>query len=495
MQTTDTQVRKLMEEYSKHGKKGLAALRSGMDRKTGEKYLKLGKYPSELKKERTWRTREDPFVEDWTEIVQQLKDAPELESKALFEDLLFRQPGKYEPGQLRTFQRRIKQWRATEGPPKEVFFAQNHRPGEAMQTDFTSGNELKITICGEPFEHLLGHSVLPYSNWEWGTVCKSESLMALKRQIQESLFRLGRVPEFHQTDNTTGATHEIPSGGRKFNKDYLDIMQHFSMRPRTIAIGEKHQNGDVEALNGALKRRLKQHLLLRQSNDFESVEEYERWVQEIMEKANQLRRQKVKEELLEMRVLNVSRLLEFTEEFVRVSQWSTIRVKHNSYSVPSRLIGEEVKVRAYENRLEVWYGGKNQLTVERLLGRHKHHIDYRHIIWSLVRKPGAFARYRYREELFPTLVFRRAYDALTEAVSSWQADMDYLRILHLSASTMESEVTTALDLLLEQGEVPRIEKVKSMVSSSISEVPEMPVFEIDLGDYDALLASDGEVVQ
>ncbi|MBU1367195.1 MAG: IS21 family transposase, partial [Candidatus Omnitrophica bacterium] len=84
-------------------------------------------------------------------------DAPELEAKALFEYLLLAKPGRYEPGQVRTFQRRVKQWRATEGPAKVVFFAQEHRPGEAMQTDFTSCNELQITIQGEPYEHMLCH--------------------------------------------------------------------------------------------------------------------------------------------------------------------------------------------------------------------------------------------------------------------------------------------------------------------------------------------------
>ena len=136
-------------------------------------------------------------------MADRLADAPELEAKALFEDLLERKPDRYHEGQLRTFQRRVQQWRAQEGPPKEVFFAQEHRPGEAMQTDFTSANELGITIAGEPFDHLLCHSVLPYSNWEWATPCFSESLLALHRGVQAAVFRLGRSPESHQTDNST----------------------------------------------------------------------------------------------------------------------------------------------------------------------------------------------------------------------------------------------------------------------------------------------------
>ena len=487
MTVTDAQVRKLMEEKSKRGKTCLAALKAGMDRNTAAKYLKSGRFPSEMKQERTWRTRFDPFEEDWEAIAERLKDAPELEAKALFEALLSERPDRYEPGQLRTFQRRVKQWRAKEGPDKEVFFAQEHRPGEAMQTDFTSGNELQITIRGEPFEHMLCQSTLPYSNWQWATKCRSESLLAVKRQLQQVNFKLGRSPKYHQTDNTTAATHDVPSGKRKFNEDYEKLVRYFGMEPRTIAVGKKEQNGDIEAQNGALKRRLKQHLLLRGSRDFESEEDYEQWVQQVCDQANQLRTRKVAEELAVMSVVKVSRLLEYTEEKKTVSGWSTIRVKHNSYSVPSRLIGEEVKVRVYESRLEVWYGGERQLTMERLLGRNKHRIDYRHIIWSLVQKPGAFERYKYREELFPTLTFRRAYDALVAALTGWDADVDYLRILHLAASTMEAEVETALGLLLEQGVVPRIDRVKALVSPSACAVPEMEAYTVDLGDYDALL--------
>jgi hypothetical protein len=421
--TTDAQVRKLMEEKSKHGQVGMAAMKAGMDRKTARKYLRAGKLPSMMREERVWRTRENPFEEDWAEIEKKLTDAPELEGKALFEDLLARKPGQYTEGQLRTLQRRIKRWRATKGPDKEVFFPQQHRPGEAMQTDFTSGNELGVKICGEPFPHKLCHPVLPYSNWEWATVCRSESMLALRRGVQEAVFRLGRVPEFHQTDHSTAATHDLATGGRGFNGEYKAMMDHLGIKPRTIEVGKAHQNGDVESANGAFKRRLKQHLLLRGSGDFGSEEEYERWVQGIAERGNAIRTVKVKEELEVMRPLLESRILDHDEETARVSEGSTIRIKHNTYSIPSRLIGETVKVQVYENRLEVRYGQELMLTVERLLGRFGHRIDYRHIIWSLVNKPGAFARYRYREELFGSsgnvCHYRRRFAILKPVYSSF----------------------------------------------------------------------------
>lgn len=489
MGVTDAQVRKLMEEKSKHGKSGRAAMMAGMDRKTARKYLRSGKLPSEMKRaERDYRTREDPFAEDWPVVKGMLKDAPALEGLALFEWLVERNPERYEPGQVRTFQRKIKNWRATEGPDKEVFFAQNHLPGEAMQMDFTNCNRLKITICGELFEHLLCHCVLPFSNWEWGTVCLSESLMAIRRGVQSSVFRLGRVTEFLQSDNLSAATHDLGSGKRAFNKDYEEFVSHFGMTPRKIGVGKSNQNGDVESSNGVLKRKLEQHLILRGSRDFESVEIYELWVQEVMSKTNELRTKKVTEELAVMKELSVNRLREHREETVHVSRESTIRVMHNTYSVPSRLTGEWVKSSVFDDRVEVFYGGVKQLTLERLLGRNKHDINYRHIIWSLVQKPGAFQRYRYREELFPSLVFRRAYDALCDHLGvGYDADLEYLRILHRAASVSEEDVETALELLLEEGEVPLADTVKKLVQPREPEVPKMEVYEADLGDYDTLL--------
>lgn len=487
MRCTDAQVRKLMEEIGRHGRMGVAAARSGMSRNTASKYLRAGKLPSQLRKPRTWRTRPDPFERDWAEIVQRLEEMPELKAKTLFEDLVGRHRERYSPGQLRTLQRRIKSWRARHGPPKEIFFAQEHRPGEAAQTDFTFGTELGVTIAGAAFDHRLCHLVLPYSNWEWATVCRSESMAALRRGVQESVFHLGRVPEWHQTDNSTAATHSLSSKKRDFNEEYLALMRHLEMKPRTIGVGKKEQNGDVESLNGALKRRLKQHLLLRGSADFKTVEAYERWVWTVLAKANDLRRERLAEELAVMRPLRVDRLPEYVEIDTRVTTWSTVRVRQNTYSVPSRLSRERVRVRLYDDRLEIFHGGQFQFAVERLHGKNGHRINYRHIIWSLIRKPGAFARYRYREDLFPTTVFCRVYDALEQGLDQGRAEREYLRILYRAASTLESTVEAALVSLLEGGQLPLAERVSELVSPPEPEIPDLAVCEVDLEAYDALL--------
>jgi len=478
-----------MDEMSKHGQVGKAALRAGVHRNTARRYLAAGQLPSELKQPRTWRTRPDPFAADWEEIAARLEQAPELEAKVLFEDLVRRRPGQYVEGQLRTLQRHIKRWRAEHGPAREIFFPQEHRPGEAIQTDFTFGSSLGVLIAGEAFDHLLCQSVLPYSNWQSVTVCRSESMLALRGGIQEALFRLGRVPQWHQTDNSTSATHDLRSGLRGFNTEYLELMRHWGMQPRTIGIGASHQNGDVESANGALKRRLEQHLLLRGCREFGSVEEYEAWIGSVTEQANGLRAVRLAEELAVMRPLSAARLPRYRELRVRVTSNGTIRVKNSTYSVPPRLTGERLVVRLFDLHLEVYYGDKRQLVIERLRGEGKHRIDYRHVIWSLVKKPWAFAGYRYRDSLFPGAPWRQAYEALAQALPQRQADLEYLRVLHLAAQTFQHEVEAALELLLGAGKLPTFAEVRSVVAHRKPEVPDLAPLKVDLADYDALLVA------
>jgi hypothetical protein len=490
-----------MEEMTKHGHVGLAAMRAGMDRKTARTYARGGKLPSELVEPRDWRTHEDAFLEDWPELETMLGESPSLEAKTLFDVLLEKYPGRYEAGQLRTLQRRVKAWRAERGPDKDVVLAQLHRPGEAAQTDFTWTTELAVTIAGQAFAHMLCVFVLPYSNWRWASVCLSESIAAIRHGIQRALFQLGRVPEWHQTDNSTAATHRIPdgksvvaesSGKRPFNEDYLAIMRHFGMKPRTTEVAAKEQNGDVEAANGALKRALEQALLVRGSRDFETPSAWQSFIDDVMRKANRGRGRRVAEDMEAMRELNVAKLPEFVEEDFCVSEWSTVRVKHCAYSVPSRLIGEWVRVRIFEDRIVVRYAGKDELTCERLRGRNLRRIDYRHVIWSLVRKPGGFARYVYREEMFPSLVFRRAYDAIQTPHHGLKGDLEYLRILHQAAGAIEADVEAALSLLLAEGTAITVDAVKLLVTSATRiDVPALACQPVDLGAYDALLAEVG----
>ena len=491
MITPDRKVRKLMEECQRTGNLSRASLRADLDPKTARKYLRAGKLPSQMKAEHTWRTRSDVFSRDWAEVEAMLEDTPELEAKALFEWLCERHPGSYHEGQLRTFQRRVRRWRALEGPPKEVYFPQRHEPGVRLETDFTWMNRLGVTINGESFPHLLCHSVLSYSNWEWAVVCHSESMLALKKGLQATLFRLGRVPREHWTDHSSGATHAIgspPEGARGFNKSYLDMMAHFGMEPRTIQRGKPHENGDVESGHGVLKRRIEQHLLLRGHRDFDGLEGYVRFIEGVIERANRLRQKRLSEELLVMRVVDVGLLPEYTEEQPGVTAWSTVQIGRNSYSVPSRLKGEKLRARVYEDRIELYYHGVYQLTMARLTGEGRHAINYRHVIDWLLRKPGAFRNYRYRDDMFPTGPFRWAYDVLCGALSERVADLEYLRILHHAAQTMETAVERALIGLRSEGIVPRWDRVLALSPAPRPELPEVPPLVVNLTDYDDLLS-------
>ena len=142
----------------------IAAAKAGMSEKTACKYRQSGQLPSQVQVPHIWRTRPDPFGDDWAWIEELLDYNSGLEAKTIFEALQRMQPGKYQDGQLRTLQRWVKYWRATKRPAREVFFPQIYHPGEWSESDFTHMNSLGITLNGVPFEHLLYHFVLYDSN-------------------------------------------------------------------------------------------------------------------------------------------------------------------------------------------------------------------------------------------------------------------------------------------------------------------------------------------
>ncbi|MCP4219693.1 MAG: IS21 family transposase, partial [bacterium] len=148
---TDRQVRRLMMLINKNETLSQASSKAGMDEKTARKYLKSGKLPSQTCQPHIWRTRQDPFVDVWLEVVHYF-DNPGLEAKTVFRYLQESYPGRFDDGQLRTFQRKVKRWRAENGPGKEVFFAQKHYPGELSSSDFTHMSQLEITISGALFD-------------------------------------------------------------------------------------------------------------------------------------------------------------------------------------------------------------------------------------------------------------------------------------------------------------------------------------------------------
>jgi hypothetical protein len=478
------QVRSLMEFLGKGKPLYVAATRSGMTEKTARKYRGLGGIPG--RQPRTYRTRKDPFEAVWPEIEKLLAASPGLEGVTIFDTLRLREDVSFSDGQLRTLQRRIRRWRASRGPEKEVMFPQEHRPGEAGQSDFTDMRDLEVKIGGEPFDHLLYHFVLPYSNWEWAGVCFSESFESLVSGLQGAIWEMGRVPKKHRTDNLSAATHELRGGGRSFNERYKAVLDHYGMVADKNTPGRGHENGDVEQGHHRLKRALEQALLLRGGRDFDSRGEYEIFLRKVVDGRNRGRWEKYAEELAVMGPLPLTRLSEHRTERIGVSVFSTIRAASNVYSVPSRLIGERVEVRLYAETVEVFYAGERVCAMERLRGSGNARIDYRHLIFSLVRKPGAFARYRYREALFPTLTFRRAYDALVERLGEG-ADLSYVRILHLAATTTETGVEEVLSALLEHGGLKSWEDVEDRVRPDTPAIPTCQIPVVDLGVYDLCL--------
>lgn len=410
---------------------------------------------------------------------------PGLEAKTLFTDLQRRFPGRYPDGQLRTLQRRLKDWRATEGPPKEVFFAQTHEPGRLCASDFTHMAELGVTIAGEPFDHLVYHFVLTYSNWETSTVCFSESWESLSEGLQNALWELGGVPGQHRTDRLSAAVKADPEP-EMFTRRYRALLDHCSLQAQAIQPWQAHENGDVEQGHYRFKQAVGQSLLLRGSRGFASRGEYEAFLRKVMAGRNANRRDRFAEEQAVLSSLPLRRLEAGRRVTVRVDAGSTIHVGGNSYSVPSRLIGERVEVHVGAERLEVWYGARRVDELPRLRGRGKNKIDYRHVIDWLVRKPGAFEGYRYRDAMFPNSRFRMTHDAL-KGHRPVRATREYLEILLLAAQEGETAVDKALRLLL-GGEQPLCADAEAVREGRRPPaVTDLRVIDVDLAMYDRLL--------
>ncbi len=489
---TEQQYQRLMKEYHASGEVGLAAMKAGMHRETARRYLAARTAPAELAKPRNWRTREDPLETLWPQAEPFLRDSPEIEAKALFEYLINQHPVAQAQGALRTFQRRVRRFREQHGPAKEVIFPQHHEPGKVLQLDWTHCEELEVTINGMPFPHLLCHAVLPYSNWEWASVCHSESLLSLKGGVQTAFWALGGVTAELQTDHSSTATHQLKrdAAQRGFNTEYLALCEHLGVAPRTIAVGCPNQNGDVEAAQGTLKRRLKNHLALRRSRDFASEAEYDGFVAQVCTGANLMRTQRAAEEVARLRPLPSTRYPQIEEHALRVSSFSTVRVKQAAYSVPSRLIGARVKAHVSETEVSVWHEGVEVMRCPRLSPRGQR-IDFRHVIASLQRKPGAFAGYIYRDELFPGAVYRQAYDRLQTAEPR-SADAQYIALLALAAERGVDRVADGLAALLREALPP----VADAVARRLEQPPEQPAaamvaLEPHLELYDSLLAEVG----
>jgi hypothetical protein len=467
----------------------MAAMKSGMDRKSARKYREQERLPSEARGPRNWRTREDPLARIWPQLEEMLGREPSLQAVSLLGWLQSVYPGVYPDSVRRTLERRVRRWKAEHGPDKEVFFAQVHEPGRLGASDFTHMSSLDVTIAGQAFDHLVYHFVLTHSNWEHVTVCFSESFASLSEGLQNALWALGGVPQRHRTDRMTLAVH-ADGQAEQFTARYTALLAHYGLAGEATNPASGHENGDCEQSHRRFKEAVEQAMMLRGSRDFASRADYETFLRELVRQRNRQRACALAAEALALHALPARRLETQERRRVRVRRGSTIQVGNNTYSVPARLIGEYVEVRLGVEEIEVWYAQSLVQQMPRLRGQNKRHIDYRHIVGWLVRKPGAFARYAFREELYPTLAFRRAYDRL-QAQDAERADKDYVQLLYLAAQEGESAVAAALEQVLGTAQALRLGAVRALLGQPITAevAAQVTVPAVDLGQYDALLTA------
>ena len=485
MTVTNQQVIRLKRMIHKHNQE-IAAAKSGMSTKTARKYLATNKMPSDLKKERHWKTRTNLFESDWEKIESMLNKSPGLQAKTILAHLIGEQPNKYNDSHERTLQRMLRKWRASNGSNNNIIFNQTIKPGKQSQSDYTSMNELSVSIKGEVFNHLLFHFILPYSKWEYASISYSESFDSLSKGYEEAVWSLGYVAPEHRTDNLSAASKRV--GQKRVVTDkWKEFMKHYSATPSRNNPGKSNENGSIEKSHDLLKNDIRQQLMLRGSSDFSSITEYQEFIQKIVTRRNNARRDKLIEEIKLLSPLPEKKYYAAEIFELTVTSSSTIRIEQVTYSVPSRLIGYNLRAYIYQGEIKLYYGNQLICMMPKVdKSKSDAVINYRHIIAGLVRKPGAFTNYHYREHLFPTVVFRKAYDKLikTHPVNGTK---QYLQILHLAAVNSESEVEVAISILMEDGISPTVNKIKELLHTNSRNQLAVHVDQPTVKQYDSLL--------
>src|SRR5438309_2693994 len=363
----DTEIRLYMQERKKGMTQRVAAARAAIGERTARKYERAAALPSQLKRSHDWRTRPNPFEEDWQWVGSHLERDPALQGSTLFALLCERHPDRYRPPQVRTLQRHIAQWRALHGPEREVMFEQQHTPGERAQSDFTHMEDLGVTIARAPFPHMVYHLVLTYSNTEAASLCFSETFEALAEGMEKALWQIGGVPLQHRTDHLSAAVRQLRKEEQEdWTVRYQALMQHYGMQPTWNNQGVAHENGDVEQSHHRFKQAVDQALRVRWCRDFSNRSAYEHFLQDLVYKRNQTRDARFTAEKEALRPLPAAPLSPCKELRVTVSRFSTIHVNSNIYSVPSRLIGTTVMVRVRAETLEGYVGTSPVFVLPRL---------------------------------------------------------------------------------------------------------------------------------
>lgn len=495
---TDQQVKLYMNERTRGSTQQSAAAKAGISERSARR-IERGR---ERVVERHWRTRADPFEAVWSkELVGLLEQHPQLSATTLLEYLQEHYPGEYPDSLKRTLQRRVKRWRALHGQSKAVMFTQRHEPGVQGLSDFTELKGVVVRIQGEALRHLLYHFRLVYSGWCFvKVVLGGESFTALAEGLQEALWRLGAVPHEHRTDSLSAAYRNLDADQvEDLTQSYESLCSHYTMRASRNNRGESHENGAIESPHGHLKRRIRQALALRGSNDFDSVQAYQRWLESaVVGKVNRRCQAAMEAERSYLKALPQRRTRDYTEYVVPVTSASTITVRCVGYTVPSRLIGERLRVHLYDDRLRAYVGSSFVVELPRIYPlpgkRRARRVDYRHVIDSLVKKPRAFKNSVMRDELLPSASYRRAYQAFQQHLEVGGACKLIVGTLAIAARhDCEAALGTYLDQVLEGGQIPTLLELEREFGPVRSTPPAVVVRQHSLLEYNALCSNVTEV--
>jgi hypothetical protein len=493
---TDRQVRRYMSSRKDGYSQATASARAGFSERTGRRIEADPVLPSQ-REGRRYRTRPDPFAEVWLdELVPMLEAAPQIRATTLLEELQRLHPGHYGDGHLRSLQRRVAHWRATEGPERELIFRQEHPPGRQALSDFTHGAKLDVTIAGQPFPHLLYHFWLAYSGWRFiKAICGGESFTALTEGLQEALWQLGGVPHEHRTDRLSAAYRNLAEREDEA-KAYAAFCNHYGLQPTRNNAGIAHENGSVEAAHGHLKLGLREALELRGSKDFSDLEAYQAFLQDFAMRKNAAVQAALAIERKALAPLPRFRTSDYSVATATVTRSGTISVRNVLYTVPSRLVGCRLKVHIYDDRLVCHLGLTPVLTVPRRYfkrgGPGVRVVDYRHLVHALVKKPQAFRHSVFREDLFPQTAFRRAWEVLDARLDPRQACRVYVGLLHLAAThACEAQLADHLASVLAGGGLPDLDQARAVVAGPLNvQAPVVHVRAPDPSVYDCLIPVD-----
>jgi hypothetical protein len=487
----DLQVTRYKELRRQFGQEAAAA-KVGVSVRSARRIEAAVELPSQ-RGPRHWRTRTDPLAEVWdSELVPLLRSAPGLTAVTLLEEIQRRHPGRFDEAILRTVQRRVRRWRALEGEEREVYFAQEHPPGRLGLSDFTSATELGVRVAGQVLDHRFYQFALAHSGWRHAeVVLGGESWVALSGGLQNALWELGGVPEQHRTDSLSAAYNNLAEH-EELTRRYEELCERYGMLATRNNRGESHENGAIEARQATIKHFVDQALLLRGSRDFGSLAEYRGFVAEVVGRANARVKKALAVERACLRPLPTRRTTDYEECDARVTKFGLISVRKTLYSVPSRLIGQRLKVRLYDDRIEAYLGDHRVLTAVRLrpapgTARAKV-IDYRHLLPALKRKPGALVRWRLRDALFPRTEYAMTWGRLLERLPENRAARVMVELLDLAASHgCEAVLAGRLAEIAERGELPDTEALAKEFAPRQAALPAVAVALPSLATYDQLM--------